>query len=240
MVCVNDIVEAEVVEMGGAPEEAPEAAALVATAGNGSLAVTPQVDAAELVQRLDVIREASQTAMTEDVDFGQIPGTNKPTLLKPGAEKLGVLFQLDIQLENERLFDGDHLTVVSHATVFHAPSGSRLGYGEGVCTTKEKKYAKRKQERTCPDCGMAAVIKGKKEYGGGWLCFFKKGGCGAKFTDNVYLLHYAVHFPAAVCAPSMVRRGVGRVQGIFECYANGREAALRTLLARLDNHAAQL
>ena len=62
----------------------------------------------------------------------------------------------------------------------------------------------------------------------------------AKFTDNVYLLHYAVHFPAAVCAPSMVRRGVGRVQGIFECYANGREAALRTLLARLDNHAAQL
>lgn len=31
----------------------------------------------------------------------------------------------------------------------------------------------------CPECGKSkAVIKGKEEYGGGWLCFKKKGGCG--------------------------------------------------------------
>lgn len=36
----------------------------------------------------------------------------------------------------------------------------------------------------CPECGKAsAVIKGKVEYGGGWLCFGKKGGCGAKWQD---------------------------------------------------------
>jgi hypothetical protein len=123
--------------------------------------------------------------MKDGVDYGRIPGVDKPTLLKPGAEKLGVLFQLDIQLANEQSWGpGDHLTVVSRATVYHAPTGARLGYGEGLCTTREKKYGKRKQERTCPVCGVAAIIKGKVEYGGGWVCFKKKNGCGAKFRDD--------------------------------------------------------
>lgn len=162
---------------------APSARDLVPVAQ--TLAVTPSVNADELVARLDVIREAQEKAMVKDVDFGVIPGTDKPTLYKPGAEKLGVLFQLDIQLENEKTWGpGDHLTVMSHATVYHAPTGSRLGYGEGVCTTRERKYAKRRLERACPACGKAAVIKGKAEYGGGWLCWKKRDGCGAKYQDG--------------------------------------------------------
>lgn len=149
-----------------------------------TLAVTPSVKASELVERLDVIRDAMLTAMKPDVDYGVIPGTgSKPTLLKPGAEKLGVLFQLDIQLDNVQTWDGTHLTVTSKAIAFHSPSGSRLGSGEGMCSTRERKYAYRKQERTCPECKVAAIIKGRAEYGGGWVCFKKKGGCGAKFAD---------------------------------------------------------
>ena len=41
----------------------------------------------------------------------------------------------------------------------------------------------RGKQNLCPKCGKSAIIKGKAEYGGGWLCFGKKGGCGAKFTD---------------------------------------------------------
>lgn len=149
-----------------------------------ALTVTPQVTARELVDRLKVIKDAADEAMQEGVDYGVVPGTDKPTLFKPGAEKLAVLFQLDVQLENEQTFDGDHLTVTSRATVYHSPSGQRLGYGEGVCSTKERKYAKRKQDRVCPNCEAAAVIKGKREYGGGWLCWNKRGGCGAKFPDG--------------------------------------------------------
>lgn len=137
-----------------ATEEAPGTE--IATVPNvTTLAVTPAVEASEVKQRLDVIEEAQKTAMRPEVDYGVIPGTgSKPTLLKPGAEKLSVLFQLDVQLENEKEWGpGDHLTVVSKATVYHAPTGSRLGYGEGICTTREKKYGKRKQQRTCPDCG---------------------------------------------------------------------------------------
>lgn len=148
--------------------------------------VAPQVQADELVRRLDVIADAMGKAMKQDVDYGVIPGTgSKPTLLKPGAEKLGALFQLDVQLENDKTWHDDgHLTVVSRAVVFHQPTGTRLGSGEGICTTREAKYAYRNADRVCPACSQPAIIKGKAEYGGGWLCFKKKGGCGAKFPDG--------------------------------------------------------
>ena len=173
---MSAVVEGEVVEPGHALERAPAAA----------LSLVPQTNAADLVARLAVIRTAMQDAMQEGVDYGVIPGTGtKPTLLKPGAEKLGVLFQFDVQISNEKTWHDDgHLTVISHAVVFHAPSGLRVASGEGICTTREAKYAYRESKRACPSCGAAAIIKGKAEYGGGWLCFKKQGGCGAKYADD--------------------------------------------------------
>lgn len=65
-----------------------------------------------------------------------------------------------------------------------------LGYEikRGVASREEMEKTERMQsepsqaEEVCPDCGKAsAVIRGKAEYGGGWLCFRKKGGCGAKW-----------------------------------------------------------
>lgn len=43
--------------------------------------------------------------------------------------------------------------------------------------------------RGCPVCGQAAVIKGRPEYGGGWVCYKRFGGCGEKFTDNDSRIH---------------------------------------------------
>lgn len=41
----------------------------------------------------------------------------------------------------------------------------------------------RKGPTPCPACGtVGAIIVGKPEFGGGWLCFRRKGGCGAKFS----------------------------------------------------------
>ena len=173
-----EVVDAQVVE--DVPPVVPQLGALVPTGGT-ALAVTPQVQATELVERLDVIKQAADQAMTKDVDYGEIPGTNKPTLLKPGAEKLSVLFQLDVQLANEKVWGpDDHLTVISRATAFHAPTSTRLGYGEGICTTRERKYAYRNAKPKCPTCGEEAIFRSKKD-GEGWYCWKKKGGCGAQF-----------------------------------------------------------
>jgi hypothetical protein len=165
----------------------PEVGALIPT-GGAKLAVAPQVQTSDLVERLGAIKEAQQQAMTPDVDYGVIPGTgSKPTLLKPGAEKLSVLFQLDVQIVNEKIWGpDDHLTVIARATAFDAPTGTRLGYGEGLCTTREKKYGKRRQDRACPQCGKDTIKKSKFPPRGapegteaGWYCYGKLGGCGA-------------------------------------------------------------
>jgi hypothetical protein len=48
----------------------------------------------------------------------------------------------------------------------------------------ESKYRWRKAALKCPACGKEAIIKGKAEYGGGWVCYGKNGGCGAKYRDG--------------------------------------------------------
>ena len=154
---------------------------------------TPERTAAELRARLELISEVKRTAMTENVDYGVVPGTDKPGLFKPGAEKLALVFKLDVQPRNEPIWGpGEHLTVISRATVFHAPTGTRLGYGEGICSSRESKYAYRNAGVKCPECGKETVRKSRPRPDGtggkGWYCWAKpeKGsdGCGAQFPDD--------------------------------------------------------
>jgi len=138
----------------------------------------------DIIARVNKIHAVQKRVMKEGVHYGVIPGTDKPALLKPGAEMLCMTFQLDPQFSLDERHEGDHLEVVVTCTLYHSPTGARLGSGIGSCSTKEGRYAYRKGERACPSCGKSTIIKGKAEYGGGWLCFAKKGGCGAKFGDK--------------------------------------------------------
>ena len=150
------------------------------------LPLTPrEMTVDEMVAQVALIDEVSDKVMVEDVHFGVIPGTGKkPTLLKPGAEKLGVLFRLGPRFEiEEKDLQGGHLAVTVCCTLYHIPTGNLVGQGYGSCSTMETKYAYRQAQRECPECGVEAIIKGREEYGGGWLCFKRKGGCGAKFAD---------------------------------------------------------
>lgn len=44
-------------------------------------------------------RKYVQEVLTDKVDYGTIAGVNKPTLLKPGAEKLRLVFGLGMKME---------------------------------------------------------------------------------------------------------------------------------------------
>jgi len=61
----------------------------------------------------------------------------------------------------------------------------------------ESKYRWRETKRKCPVCGEESIIKGKAEYGGGWLCFKKIGGCGTKWDND---------------AAEMIEQKVGQVE----------------------------
>ena len=134
--------------------------------------------------QIQVIQGVMQEAMVKDTHYGTIPGTDKPTLLKAGAEKLCLTFRLSPTYTVIKTETGNHREYEVRCTLTHIPSGKVFGEGVGVCSTMESKYRWRKGERVCPSCGKSTIIKGKAEYGGGWLCFAKKGGCGAKFDDK--------------------------------------------------------
>ena len=135
--------------------------------------------------QVNLIQQVMREVMQEGHHYGVIPGTDKPTLLKPGAEKLGLTFRLAPEFIEQVIDLGnDHREYRYKCSLRHIVTGVIVGEGVGSCTTKETKYRYRLANRTCPVCGVEAIIKGKEEYGGGWLCFKKKGGCGAKWQDG--------------------------------------------------------
>lgn len=140
---------------------------------------------AQMKQQVQTIQQVMEGVMKDGTHYGKIPGCgDKPTLLKAGAEKLCMTFRLDPEYEITSERDGNHLTITSKCTLHYIPNGARMGSGMGSCSSRETKYAYRSAVRKCPSCGAEAIIKGKAEYGGGWLCFGKKGGCGTKYQDG--------------------------------------------------------
>lgn len=137
-------------------------------------------------ERMSLVTTVYKSIMEDGQDFGKIPGCgDKPTLLKPGAEKLMMAFRIAATNEKVEVQDYPNMHRDYRVTVMLAgPGGEILGGGVGSCSTLESKYRYREASKKCPECGKEAIIKGKKEYGGGWLCFAKKGGCGAKFADG--------------------------------------------------------
>lgn len=63
------------------------------------LAIMPVMEMAMAKQRRDQIIQFTKSIMVDGTDFGVIPGTDKPTLLKPGAEKLATFFGLTKRFE---------------------------------------------------------------------------------------------------------------------------------------------
>lgn len=155
------------------------------------LMLTPVMDLATAKQRLKEFQEFVSGYMKEGEDFGKIPGIDKPSLFQPGADKLSELYGLAPTFPDERtirtvdwtltppLFDYEVTCVlVSKRT------GAVVAEGKGSCSSYEAKYRWRDSKRTCPNCNQPSIIKGKEQYGGGWLCWAKKSGCGAKFAEG--------------------------------------------------------
>src|SRR5262245_6942491 len=124
--------------------------------------------ALEIKAQVQLIQEVMQAAMQAGYHYGVIPGTEKPTLLKPGAEKLTTTFRLAPMLQVEVRDLGDnHREYQVRCTLVHIPTGRVYGEGVGLCSTLESRYRYRQAERMCPQCGRATIIKGRAEYGGG-------------------------------------------------------------------------
>jgi hypothetical protein len=166
-----------------------EVRALVSTQANTPIDYVPSfaITLEEAKERFKKFRQFIDDLMDEGEDYGKIPGVEKFTLLKPGAEKLCNIFGFAPHFEEIRAiedWDKPLFYYVYRCTLTNKRTGIAEADCVGSCNSWEDRYRYRWASRLCPQCGAAAVIKGKEEYGGGWICFKKKGGCGAKFDDG--------------------------------------------------------
>ena len=151
----------------------------------------PAMTIESAVERYQQVTEFVSRVLRKDVDYGVIPGTEKLTLLKPGAEKLTTFFGLSTRfrlLERIEDWTGDEHGGEPFFYYLYRCQLLRgdllIAEADASCNSRETKYRWREAQRTCPACGVAAIIKGRAEYGGGWVCFRKRGGCGAKYADG--------------------------------------------------------
>ena len=109
--------------------------------------IAPVVDIQSALARYKAFREFVNQVLVEGVDYGKVPGTDKDTLLKPGAEKLGAFFGLrpifllmdttDDWIGEEH--DGEPFFYRQYKSQLYR-NGELIGEGIGSCNSFEKKY----------------------------------------------------------------------------------------------------
>jgi hypothetical protein len=132
-----------------------------------------------IAQRVKELREFVSQYMVEGEDHGTIPGTPKPTLFKPGAEKLCDVYGF------QRLCEVTHRVEDWENGLFHYEvrvdlvsmrSGLIVAQGLGSANSKEARHRWRDEKPACRDCGRE-LRRSQQE----WYCWRKKGGCGATY-----------------------------------------------------------
>lgn len=138
------------------------------------------------VEQRELVKQFVREMMVEGSDFGTIPGTPKPTLLKPGAEKLTDLFRCTPKfalVKSDEDFDRGHgfFAYTFRVRLYQRDSNAVVAEGFGSANSREGRYRWREAQRKCPKCAKATIFHSKD---GGWFCWKKKSGCGAEFEEN--------------------------------------------------------
>lgn len=97
---------------------------------------------ADLKARLDMIIDLADHAMKDKVDYGTVPGTDKPSLWQAGADKLCVAFQVapKVRLIEPINTESDERAYRVIVVGVHQGTGVELGEGAGECSSNEEKY----------------------------------------------------------------------------------------------------
>ena len=153
-----------------------------------NLQITISADTA--MKHLSVLQDFVKRAFTKD-DFGTLPGTGKKMLFKSGAEKLLEIYSLyaDVEIIKEvrdTSVEPAYIEYVVKCTIRHKVTGRIYSTELGSCNSWESKYRWREARKKCPACGKETLGTSKKEWGGGYYCNGKIGGCGAAWKGAPY------------------------------------------------------
>jgi hypothetical protein len=118
---------------------------------NQSLSLIENLNVAQVsqvIQKISQFQAIVQKTLREGHDYGIIPGTGgKPTLLKPGAEKILMLMGVTSEYELiERIQDYENGFFAYTIRCVLSRNGQVITQGVGHCNNREKKYRSEKQD----------------------------------------------------------------------------------------------
>lgn len=122
------------------------------------------MSAAEMRAQVNRIQEVMQAVMRKDVHYGVVPGTKKPSLLKPGAEVLAATFHIAPDYIIDDLSTPGMIRYRVKCIGTHQTSGVVMGAGMGECSTMEEKYRWRKANSEAEFGAMAEDRRRIKYY----------------------------------------------------------------------------
>ena len=153
--------------------------------------LAPAAGVETMLRAYQAKKEFIERVLAKEVDYGPIPGSDKPALKKPGAEKMANLYGLAPTFDDVETIEDWSGSDHAGEPFFYYRQKCKLWKGDrlvasadGSCNSWEKKYRYRQSERVCPNCGQATIFKSKNKPE--FYCWQKKGGCGATFplTDK--------------------------------------------------------
>lgn len=115
--------------------------------GSYSVALIDQLDVGQVegvMRKISQFQQIVQRTLKKGHDYGIIPGTDKPTLYKPGAEKILMLLGLRSEFEiaeSTRDFEKGFFQYQVRCRLLKGDIGI-ITEGLGACNTRERKYVK--------------------------------------------------------------------------------------------------
>lgn len=117
-----------------------------------------QLTADDIVSRVRLVQSILEKVMIEGTHYGFVgrkpidklpknhPKQPKPSLMKPGAELIGMTFQLGRKIEKEIIhLPNNHREVIMKCTLFRMSDGAPVAEAYGSCSTMESKYRYRSE-----------------------------------------------------------------------------------------------
>jgi hypothetical protein len=108
-----------------------------------SLVLPEDTELRQAIKAIEHFQAIIRRELRGGLDYGVIPGTQKPTLLKPGAEKvvklLGLADEYDI-LDRQEAWDRGFFRYLVRCRLISLRSGVTVSQGLGECNSMEAKY----------------------------------------------------------------------------------------------------
>lgn len=114
------------------------------TPGRTTVEVSGRMAVADIISHVALVQEVMRAVMKPDVHFGVIPGTDKPSLFKQGAEVLCMAFRVADSYQVEDLSTNEVVRYRVTCVGTHQVTGLVLGTGMGEASSAEEKYKWRK------------------------------------------------------------------------------------------------